>query len=158
MPDHSKYEMTPSLIIKILQGEQLAIAYYEKLLTFTVDTQDIETIQKIIDDETRHLNDLFNLFFGMTTQHPLMTKMTDPPISGYLDGIKNSIASALTTYEFYCNIYLECDHTAQKKLFFAMLTDENKNAQRLQFIYARSLERLCWMEKDAPNVPKLAAV
>jgi len=147
MPEHSKYELTPSLIIKALQGVQLSIAYYEKLLSFTSDPADIEAIQGILDDETRHLNDLFNLFFAMTTQHPLMTKVTDPPIASYVEGVKSAFKSAIVTYEFYRNIYLECDNSLQRNLFFTLLTDENKHALQLQFMYTKAISGLCWIEK-----------
>lgn len=139
MDNNSQLVLSPKLLIKAMQGEQDAIAYYEQLHRMTSDKQDMDLIQGIHDDEIKHYNMFANLYYRMTGQMPY-TQPKQPQIDSFSAGVKQSVMDELEAYEFYRDIYLANNNPEVKNIFFEAMTDENEHAVKHNYMYTKTLE------------------
>jgi len=134
--------VTPQILLNAMQDEVNAIAYYNQLIELTEDTQDIELLQDIRNDEMSHFTALSELYDLLTNLEVPVFEAEVPQITTFIDGVKQAFFNELEDSEFYRGLALNCANPSQR-MFFDIMADENKHASWLHYIYTKSLEYCC---------------
>lgn len=131
----------PGMLMRIIESKQILISNYRQLLHIAPDNQDIELINGIHLDEISHLSALVNLYSSLFGEQPVSSAPRASHISAYVPGIKDSIMSELNLYVSFSNIIFTDHNTDVRNVIFQVLTDDNRHASRLNFLYTKSLEQ-----------------
>lgn len=142
MDQVKRYQLTPAILLRLMNSEQNSAANYNLLMKMAPDKNAYEIIEDIYEEELMHLEELSNLYRQMTWSQPKLKTPEKPPFSKYLDGLKLSILEELATYNEYCTLYVDNPCVDLRNLFFSLLNDENRHASKFNYLYTNFLERL----------------
>lgn len=135
------FRLTPELLLRVIEGEQNAIAGYERLKTMTSDREHIETLDKIIRDEHKHLRKFEEMYRRRFGTAPASPRVSEAPANTFMDGVRHSVGEELDTYELYRDIWMDNSGEQVRMPFFEGMTDENEHATRLSLMFSRELEK-----------------
>jgi rubrerythrin len=145
--------LTREQLLKAIEGEKDAVAFYQHAKTLTGDEEHIKTLDGIIADEEKHLGhfeELMRRKFSSSSRERLEPHIpagaggggTLPhPMHKFTDALRRAIGDELDTAEFYRDIYMDCTNEQIKALFFESMTDEMEHAARLNMMYTREVEK-----------------
>lgn len=139
MDDSLRYQSTPDILIKAMQGEQDAIVYYEQLQRMAPDKRSAELIGHIRADEIKHWGAFGNLYARITGQYPSLPYPKTPQIASFIDGVEQSILDELEAYEFYRDVFLTNPSAEVRIVFLEALTDENEHAAKHNYMFTKTL-------------------
>ncbi|MCL1806294.1 MAG: ferritin-like domain-containing protein [Oscillospiraceae bacterium] len=135
------HRLTQELLLKAIEGEQNAIAGYEHMKSMAGQPEIIETLNRIILDEHKHLKSFEELFrrkFGKLTESPPMKQTCGPE---FTDCIAQAVNDELESYEFYRDIVRDNSGEQIRVPFFDAMTDENEHAIRLNLMFAQQIAK-----------------
>jgi rubrerythrin len=123
--------LTREQLLKAIEGEQNAIADYERIKTLTDDTGQITVLNGIIMDEHKHLRNFEELY-----RRKFGSGMVSPPLErprelGFTESLRSAVNDEIEAYEFYRDLYMDCTNDQTRQIFFGAMTDENEHAMRL---------------------------
>lgn len=133
-------QIPPGMLLRIIQAKQNLAATYEQLHKMTSDQQDIQLIRNINLDETGHLIAFINLYTNLFDEKPYLSDPKALQIGSFLSGVRDSIMEELNLYIIYSNIIFTESDTGVRNVFLQALTDDNRHASRLNYVYTKTLE------------------
>ena len=141
MYSYMPYNVTPAQLMKAMKGEAEARKYYKRLIGMAPNEKEADIIERIYEDEKKHLTKFKMLFKMIANKEPELTNVKSPDFDSYLEGVENAILDELEAYEFYRDIYLFSNNPVVKEIFFEAFTDENEHAAHLNYLYTKNKNR-----------------
>ncbi|MBE6013245.1 ferritin family protein [Anaeropeptidivorans aminofermentans] len=142
MDQVKRYQLTPAILLRLMNSEQNSAANYNLLMKMAPDKSAYEIIEAIYEEELLHLEKLNHLYKQTAWSQPKLKTPEKPSFSKYIDGLKQSILEELDTYNEYCNIYTDNSNADLRNTFFSLLSDENRHAAKLNYLYTNFIEKL----------------
>lgn len=130
----------PGMLIRIIQDKQAMNAQYEQLHGIATDQQDIDIIGRIRLDEAAHLSALTGLFARLFGGQPELNGHGQLQMHSFMSGVKDLIIGELNLYITYSNIIFTDSNADVQNTFFQVLTDDNRHASRLNYMYTKAVE------------------
>jgi len=130
----------PGMLMRIIEGKQILISNYGKLLHLLSNRQDVEMISRIHMNEAEHLKMLIALYVKLFCDQPALSGVGDSQIYSYISGIKDIITSELNMSVSYSSIIFSDSDADVRHVFDQVLTDDIRHTTRLNFMYTQSIE------------------
>ncbi len=134
MDKNTNYRLTPAIMLKAMQGEYDAIAYYKQLSELAPNEEFKRMIAHFAEDEATHLEMSTQLYTRLFKNRPQLEQQKTPTIVNFEEGLKQAFHDETDAYETYRNIYLDNMSPAVRNLYFKTMTDENEHALKIVYM------------------------
>lgn len=135
-PPYAQMQDIVSNIMELYHTEIRNLNMYESLLGLVPNMEDEELIQDIIDNTTRNIDYLSQMYLGFTgdPMDPLSMPKEELPDISFLELLKNTLFSKTDTLKQYEAIYRLVPLQPYKDLLFEMILTQLKDATACNYL------------------------
>lgn len=114
-------------LLTAIKNEAKQIQFYRELSKIAPNQKHKHKLYNIIEDETKHLQQLISLYSSLTGAKPIY-ETNQIMINSYMQGIEEAIDDELRDYDLYRSLTFQTNHPVFQNVFLQAYMDEMKHA------------------------------
>ena len=123
-----------------LEDEKKAIAFYKTMASRFEDEDDAKFVEDIYLDEVRHyrvLENIYSTLFNKNVEPMDFSQIQSKLPNNNFQNFQNTFNDEISAFEFYRDLYFNVNDQNLKKLFFELMSDEQKHAVKINYLLTK---------------------